>query len=164
MSLNLADILYQDGDLGGGWEAGPDGDPQGLAQITNALGKSDRRLFLYGKGKGGASACVFASKEECQAAMAKMEPGLTSLVEGRTDPLRRPSHVNLLGDRAVSGVAVFSIPNMEVLGISPTSFPTILFVRGPVLVYIRCSDLSEQEVYVYARKIDSRLSAAIPRT
>jgi hypothetical protein len=158
----LGAILYHPGDLGDGWEAGPAEEPQGMKGIKNVVAKADRRLFRSGNSAGGSTLLMFSVREHCENAMAKMEPDVTSIVAGRVDYMARTRRVALLGERAVIGTARFHVQGMEALGMAPKLYPTVLFMRGFVVVHIRSSGLTEDETYAYARKIDARLQVAFP--
>ena len=159
MAIALGDLLYVDGDLSGGWEAGPPAPPKAFEEIMNTSAKVDRRLYLYGKVDGGVTGLVFTTQQEALSAMDTLTPRVATMFTGQ--PGQQVSAVALLGEKAVSGVVHFRITNMEVLGLTPKMFPTILFVRDKVTVFIRCSGLTEGELYTYAKKIDLRLHQAL---
>ena len=158
MTQIIGDLLFQLGDLGSGWEAGPTTIPKAVWGITTAHVMVVRTLYCAGKDKGTISALQFENSPESQEAMTTLKPFVTSPLPSKM-PGGTASTLALLGDEAFGGEAVFRIPNMEAIGMAPTSHRTVLFRDGRIVVFIRCQDLTEHEAYDIARKIAGRLKS-----
>ena len=110
MAIALGDLLYVDGDLSGGWEAGPPAPPKAFEEIMNTSAKVDRRLYLYGKVDGGVTGLVFTTQQEALSAMDTLTPSVATMFTGQ--PGQQVSAVTLLGWRE-GGVGRSAFPHYQ---------------------------------------------------